>query len=191
MNSQAAMLARHTFAGALAGLVGSWVMVKMQNAVLSAENKGRPSADVPKHRESGMAEHREESDATVQLAQSAARAAGQELSQSEKKRGGELIHYAFGAAAGAAYGAAAADNHAMRAGSGTFYGLAIWLAADLVALPALGLAPPAHRRSAERLALGATAHLVYGAVLEAGVSVLERSAGERLAPSTLDRRQAA
>lgn len=49
------------------------------------------------------------------------------------------LHYAFGAATGAAYGAAAEVLPSLTAGAGFPFGGAVWLAADEVVTPALGL----------------------------------------------------
>jgi uncharacterized membrane protein YagU involved in acid resistance len=102
-------------------------------------------------------------DATVKTARSISRRLlHHDLTPSEAKWAGPLVHYSFGTLVGAIYGGLAHTATPVRAGSGTAYGTAVWLAADELAVPALGLSgsqspPPASR--AKMLA----AHLVYGA----------------------------
>jgi hypothetical protein len=78
----------------------------------------------------------------------------------------ELGHWAYGALAGAAYGAAP-EAIRRRAWAGPAYGLAIWVVFESSVAPFLfGPGEPGRRPSAERVAVAAD-HLLYGAVLAA------------------------
>jgi len=96
------------------------------------------------------------------------------LEKNTKKAAGNAVHYGFGAAVGALYGALTEVYPTLRVGHGTFYGSAVWLGADEVALRALGYAASAQERPANEHIYGAAAHAVYGAVTETVRDVLRK-----------------
>jgi hypothetical protein len=75
----------------------------------------------------------------------------------------EAIHWSYGAAGGAVFGAMPASIRRRR-WSGPVYGLAVWLGFEAGIAPALGLSQAKHPRPVERLALAAD-HVLYGLVL--------------------------
>jgi uncharacterized membrane protein YagU involved in acid resistance len=75
-----------------------------------------------------------------------------------------VIHFSFGAAVGAVYGAYAESHRRRRSGAGL--GTTLWLAADELAMPLLGLSRSTLRRPMEMHAQAFLAHLVYGVVAE-------------------------
>jgi putative membrane protein len=168
--------------GAFAGVLGAFLMVRFQNAVINVTTNGGATADVPKHREPGHPERKEQADASAKVADAAVViATGKHLDREPRKRGGEIVHYAFGAGAGAAFGAIAkltAEDAEYAAASkfaaGVAYGLGLWVAADLVILPALRLAPQPQEQAPQRLALGAAGHAIYGATLGATYDLVAR-----------------
>ena len=89
------------------------------------------------------------------------------LSEREKKIAGPAAHLMFGVATGAAYGMLAETSPALRAGFGMAYGSAVWLAADEVGLPMLGLVDPPNVQPARVQAQAFGMHLLFGATLEA------------------------
>jgi uncharacterized membrane protein YagU involved in acid resistance len=76
-----------------------------------------------------------------------------------------LLHFAFGAAAGAGFGVVAPRPVAIRVPAGMAYGAAIWGVSYLGWVPALGIMAPAHRDRADRQAAMLAGHLMYGATL--------------------------
>ena len=112
------------------------------------EQPARKSADEP---------------ATVRAAEGLLR---HKLRPEQKQPAGNIVHYAFGAAAGAVYGVVAEKTSTARIGFGTLFGSALWLVVDEVAVPALGLAkgPRQYPLSAHGSVLAS--HLVYGATTE-------------------------
>ena len=80
---------------------------------------------------------------------------------------GSAMHYAFSAAAGIAYAAAASRASIVQRGSGLAYGALVWSVADETAMPALGVSrgPRELDRRVHLYAL--LAHFVYGATLHA------------------------
>ena len=99
------------------------------------------------------------------------------LDEEEREAATWASHFAFGAAAGALYGAVSGeklDQRPVLAGVG--FGLAVWAGSYLGWLPAAGLISPATEHPARRNALMVAAHAVWGA----GVGLaLERLSDER------------
>ena len=81
-------------------------------------------------------------------------------------------HFAFGAAAGALYGALRRDNISQVA-QGTVFATGVWSVSYMGWVPALGIMPPAHRDREGRPESMFVAHLVFGACLGALTQWLE------------------
>ena len=90
---------------------------------------------------------------------------GRRLTQEELRLAAPLVHYLFGTAVGAIYGAYAERTHDARR-SGAAFGSTVWLAADEVAMPLLGLSDSTFRRPVEMHLQSLAAHLVYGTATE-------------------------
>jgi putative membrane protein len=91
---------------------------------------------------------------------------GRPLEEREKNMSGSIVHHLFGALAGAAYGAASARAPVVTTGGGLPYGAAVWLAADEIGLPILGLAHRPSEYPAQRHAAALATHLVFGLTVE-------------------------
>lgn len=105
----------------------------------------------------------EEDDATVRAASALGQAVlGRPLTQREKEVGGPALHYGFGIVTGGLYGALAEVAPAVTRGAGLPFGVLVWLLADAVTVPVLGLADPPHRTPPSVHARALGAHLVYG-----------------------------
>ena len=89
---------------------------------------------------------------------------GRRLTQEELRLAAPLVHYLFGAAVGAIYGAYAERRRVE--GSGAAFGTTVWLAADEIAMPLLGLSDSTARRPVEMHLQSLVAHLVYGTATE-------------------------
>lgn len=76
-----------------------------------------------------------------------------------------LLHFGFGAAAGAGFGVVAPGRVVVRVPAGMAYGAAIWGVSYLGWVPALGIMAPAHRDRADRQVAMLAGHLIYGATL--------------------------
>ena len=90
----------------------------------------------------------------------------------EAETAATLAHYAFGAAAGAAY-AVVAPRRARPAG-GVVYSVMLWLVGYVGVLPWLRLMPPPGRDDVGRQVVLAVDHVVYGLVLDGTLAALER-----------------
>jgi putative membrane protein len=150
-------VARGALAGVAAGAFASLVMSRFQSLVArsgasgSSGGGGEPS--------------------TVKAAE---RVVGHGIDKAEKKRAGNAVHYGFGTALGAIYGAAAKVEPWGTAGSGVPFGGAVALAVDETLVPALGLSGPPWQSPPSTHAYSFASHLVFGAALEAGRRVLLR-----------------
>ncbi len=92
--------------------------------------------------------------------------AGHSLDRETKIWASEAIHWGFGAAAGAAYGALAEYYPAATDKRGATFGLTLMSLTHETALPAMGLSEPAEEQTAREHTSEATSHLVYGLVAE-------------------------
>lgn len=140
-------------AGLIGGLVASYVMSRYQSLVtkISESEKEQKS------------EEKKEEPATVKAAKEISEGVfGHKLTKKEKEPAGEAVHYAMGATSGLIYGAAAEALPMATVGAGLPFGAAVWLIADDVVVPALGLAKPATEYPLSTHAYALSSHLVYG-----------------------------
>ena len=164
-------------AGAAGGLVGTIVMTQFQNAWQKAAEKsesghkrqqnGRASQERSERQHEEKQEEKE--DATMKAAGKLARAAGKELTREQRGTASPWIHYGFGTAMGALWGMAMETSPRAIRGQrvpffGSVFGSALFLGADEVAVPALGLAE-APEKAASHL-YGWASHMVYGLTAE-------------------------
>ena len=148
-------------AGIAGGLLAAWVM----NGYQAVWSKTAEALKEPREKKT---KQRESEDATMKAADRAAQATlGRRLSKDEKKKAGPVVHFAFGAAMGGLYGVVAEYVPAARAGFGTLFGAALFLGADEIAVPGLGLSEPPTEAPLSSHLYGLSAHLVYGAGTEA------------------------
>ena len=138
--------------GAAAGLAASWIMSKFHSAWKDASGEEQDAEDPN----------------TVKAAEAVAEmTVGEPVPEEYREPAGTAIHYGFGACLGAIYGAAVELRPATSAGFGTAYGAVVSLVADEMAMPALGLSPPASEVAASTHLRGFVSHLVFGVSLEA------------------------
>ena len=165
---------RALLSGAVGGFIGTWAMSHSQRWWTLAAD-GQPSrSSGGKHDARDWQERSEGQNANELVAQSIGeRVTGRPLTPDERRVGAQLMHYAFGTAMGALYGASRARARDMSLSSGIAFGLALWAIADELAMPILGLSRPTTERPLEMHLQAAAAHIVYGGVAEltrAGVS---------------------
>lgn len=91
---------------------------------------------------------------------------GHELTLVQKKVATETIHWGFGAATGAAYGALAEYFPTATQKDGASFGLALVTLTHEGALPALGLAAAPGEQTTREHASEMASHVVYGVVTE-------------------------
>jgi hypothetical protein len=155
--------------GAAGGILASWVMVRFNHLIGgSAEDGGshphRRIQASPNDTDGTIADE----PASSQLAGLAGeRLTGRPLSEREKEQTAPLFHYAFGAAVGALYGAIAEVRPRATVAAGAPFGAAVWLGADELGLPLLGLARDPREYPLSRHASALGSHLVFGLTVEA------------------------
>jgi putative membrane protein len=176
-------------AGFIGGIVGSWTM----NRFLAAWSK---LADNYESQSAGGSEDAREwqeraegQNATEIAAQAVAEPTlGRPLTEDELKIAAPALHYLFGATVGAIYGGLAELSRDPGAVHGAGFGTAVWLGADEIAMPMLGLSDPDAEYPLELHAQSFFAHLVFGLTTEAvrrGVRVAlagDRKNGRRERP---------
>jgi putative membrane protein len=146
-------------AGVVGGLFASAVMEQFQSAWNAAA----------KRRGNGQrqSESSDTEPATVKVAEVLAESAfDRPLPEAAKGPAGEAVHYAFGSAIGAVYGALAEWNARTTVGRGLPFAAAVWLLADEIAVPASGLSKPPAEHPLSTHAYSLASHLVYGLTLD-------------------------
>jgi putative membrane protein len=175
-------LGRAALAGAAGGLAGaltmnllSYVWQKSHRSLLQRDlNQQGTRPDVEAARKDPS---RSERPATARLVEQVAEpVVDRRLSSQEKEIGGRIVHYAYGIAMGAVYGAANELLPPIRRHFGALFGLALWAGGVLVVLPRLRLTRPVSTFSLPEHAFGVLGHVAYGVALESA----RRAVRERL-----------
>jgi uncharacterized membrane protein YagU involved in acid resistance len=166
-------LAAGLIAGAIGGLVASWVMnvfmedagPKVQQLAQKLDHSHPPQPQQPSDQQQ---DDQPKEDATMKTADAvfSTITGGRHLSYEAKQKGGPIVHYAFGALMGALYGAGAEYSSTVSAGFGTAFASVLFAGADLIAVPALHLSGSSDN-SVSALATPFSAHVVYGVTTEA------------------------
>jgi hypothetical protein len=152
--------------GAIAGAIATWAMGQVTTVLYERERESaRKREDDARHGDTayGIA------------AGKAASLVGAELSDDQRKRYGEMVHWALGVGAGAAYGALRPRVDALSAAGGLLFGAAFWLLVDEGANTALHLTPAPTAFPWQAHARGLAGHLVFGSVANATLATLQRT----------------
>jgi putative membrane protein len=163
---------RGTLAGIAGGLAASWVMnlfmTKLGGTITQALMSDEDKLQQQLKQQEKEQNPEPEEDATMKAAEGIVHTVsrGQHLSLEERKKGGPLVHYAFGALVGGLYGALAECSDRTSVGFGTVFGTLLFIGADLIAVPAFGLGPSAAEQPVAAQATPLAAHLVYGATTD-------------------------
>ncbi len=153
--------------GALAGAAATSVMGQVTSYLYKRESKKARKAEN---------EAREGKTAYGVAAEKVAETVGQDLSEKERKKTGQKIHWALGIGAGAAYGALRGRVRGVGWGRGLAFGAGFYLLMDEGANPALGLTPGPTAFPWQTHARGLAAHLVFGLVADTVLELMERAA---------------
>lgn len=142
-------------AGLVGGLAGAWTMTKFQQAYTKvSEAMGKPS--------SGGSE-----DATSKAAGKISEGVlGRHLTREQRRRAGPLVHYGFGTAVGALYGAASEFASPVKMLGGAPFGAVLFAGADEIAVPAFRLSGAPGEYPASTHLYGLASHVVYGLTTE-------------------------
>ena len=180
-----ASFAGRLLVGFAAGLVGGAAM----NAYSRAMNCGRGRREAtetwndgcpPHGAQPPQAEGAAENDATVRVGAAIHQAlTGRVPDRVMRSTLGTLVHYAFSATLGANYALLAERLPVVRAAHGVAYGTAVWILADELAMPLLGLSRGPRRLPARVHLYALAGHWVYGVALD---TCLQAGRGRRTAP---------
>jgi putative membrane protein len=152
-------------AGAIGGFVASWTMNQFQSVWSKASEALESNQSSRSNGRSRQDE--EEENTTVKTAEIITqRVSGRRLREREKPKAGALVHYGFGTLIGAVYGAASEHIPLTKSAWGMPYGAAVFVGADEIAVPALGLSKSPFEYPVSKHAYALASHVVYGAVLE-------------------------
>jgi putative membrane protein len=153
-------------AGLAGGLAASYVMTQFQKIWNKASEATTPNYKKSSDPDTASQLNQDE-DATMKTAEKLAEPVlGRQLTKSEKQAAGPVVHYTFGTLMGAAYGVASELAPVTKTAFGLPYGAALFVAADEVAVPSLGLAKSPSQTPPSTHLYGLVSHLVYGATLE-------------------------
>jgi hypothetical protein len=152
--------------GVLAGLTGTAAMTGLQLAV--AKLRGRPLATPVPHRWA-------DAPAPVQLAKKAADALGQgrRFTREDVPMLANAMHWLYGTAWGAVYGAVARSAGPRPIVGGVAFGTGVWGSSYAELVP-LGIYEPPWKYPAQELALDLSYHLLYGVAVAGAYAALER-----------------
>lgn len=168
-----ASLLKGLVAGVIGGLVASVAMNGFQT-LWSKLAEGDEQSQKKKKKKSQQKEGG--GDATVKAAEAISEGVfDHELTKREEKIAGPAVHYAMGATSGAIYGALAELTPLATIGVGLPFGAAVWLVADEVAVPALGLAESPTEVPLSKHAYALTSHIIYGMTTEIVRGVVRRA----------------
>jgi hypothetical protein len=151
-------------AGAAAGLAGTLAMNYAQRLWTVASNDQPPESAAGLHDARDWQERDEARNSNELAAQTLASLVGRRLTDRQLAIAAPIVHFSFGAAVGAVYGAVAATQR--RPPTGIGLGTILWLTADEIAMPLLGLSRSTIRRPPEMHLQSFAAHIVYGLVTE-------------------------
>lgn len=153
--------------GALAGVAATWIMGKATSYLYQHESKKASEAE---------SEARQGKTAYGVAAEKAAEVVGQALSEEERKKAGQKIHWALGIGAGAVYGALRGRAPGAGWGHGLAFGAGFFLLVDELANTALGLTPPPTAFPWQTHARGLAGHLAFGLVADLVLDLMEHRA---------------
>lgn len=159
-------VARELIKGVIAGAVATWAMGKVTTYLYERENtEARHREDSARHGKTayGVA------------AEKMAHAVGVSLDGKEGAAA-SAVHWGLGLATAAAFAVLRARYAQAGRAAGLAFGSAFWLLMDEGAVYALGLTPGPTAFPWQTHARGLAGHLVYGAVSNAALDVLDRVA---------------
>lgn len=172
-------MVRGILAGIIGGLAGTWAMNHAQRAWTHAVDGEAPESAAGEHDARDWQERSEGRNSNEIAAQMLAnRVIGRDLDGGELAIAAALLHFTFGAAMGGLYGAYV--DRRSRNATGIAFGLMVWLFADEIAMPVLGLSDSTLRRPVEKRLQSVTAHIVFGLATELTRDVVQRQLDQPL-----------
>jgi putative membrane protein len=154
-------------AGTVAGLAASWAMSEFQAWWSRKADGVEPRSAGGRHDARDWQERYEGQNANELVAEWVAeQTIDRPLARKELAVAAPAVHYAFGATMGAVYGGIVEAFPRVPVLSGAAWGSSVWIGADELAVPLLGLARRDVDYPVEAHLQSFTAHLVYGLTTE-------------------------
>jgi putative membrane protein len=157
------------------GVTASWVKARSEPRLQAAAERILPPSPAKKLEVGADPSGRPENMPPAVLVGRVAGALGHRgLTNQQRVRAQQMIHYGVGAALGCAYLAAASRRPAVTRGRGALAGLAIYVGTHGFLLPALGVQRPPWRLAPAAVVWEVTSHAVFGAAMDAMRRVVRR-----------------
>jgi hypothetical protein len=157
--------AKDAIAGAAAGALATLVMGKVTSYLY--EHEPAPVREQYERVTGGKGP-------AERAAEKLERVLGRELSEAQRQKLAQSIHWALGMAGGAAYGVLRRRVPRTHWGHGLAYGVEFFALVDEGLTPLLGLAEPPPAYPWQAHARGLVGHLVYGVVTDAALHAMDR-----------------
>ncbi len=159
-------LLKGAIAGIAGGLLASLIMEQFQalwsKAATAAQGQSKESS--------------EKKPATVKAANAVTqKLTGHNVPTDKQELAGEAVHYTMGVTSGAIYGLASELIPLSTFGQGAGFGAAVFLLADEVSVPGLGLSQPPNKMPITTHIYGLVSHLVYGWTTEVVRSAVRKA----------------
>jgi hypothetical protein len=159
--------ARGAIAGAIGGLIGTWAMSEFQGWWSRTVDGHEPRSAAGRHDARDWQEKNEGQNANEIVGERIAAAVLQRPpARQERAISAAIVHYGFGTSMGAVYGVLAERATEAPFLAGAAFGTAVWVAADEIAVPLLGLSRSDADYPLEAHAQAWAAHLAYGLATE-------------------------
>ena len=158
MRTSSAEVLKGALAGLAGGLVASFAMDQFQVLWFKIADRGQAKKKKATGRDLPATEK-----AAVAVSEGVF---GHKLTASERKWGGNAVHYAVGGLTGCVYGATTEISPSFATGLGLPYGTAVWAVIDEAAVPALGLSKPVTEYPLSTHAYALASHFVFGVTTE-------------------------
>lgn len=172
-------LRKAVFAGLLGGLAGAWAMSCFSDGWERAAELARGSETKSRRRKAPpplMHASQQEWDSTVNTAVVVARQVlHRRLRRNQRELGAVVVHYAVGASMATGYAVLREFWPGARLAAGAFFGAALWLAAQEVAMPLLRLSGSPRQYSLPAQAQSLGEHVVYGCTTEIVLRVVQET----------------
>lgn len=152
--------------GAVAGLVGAYVKAQVEPPLQRLTEHYFPPTPAQKKMTGADPIGRQDHMPPAEMVQAAADATGHDISKKEKLEAQQVIHYAMGAALGAAYGALAAANPRVAWGAGVPAGAVMYGLTHATAVPATGFQAWPWQLPLAAVLWEAGSHLAFGLTTE-------------------------
>jgi hypothetical protein len=155
-------------AGFIGGLAATWAMNRFQALWSEMVHAYRSESAAGSEDARDWQERHEGGNANELFAQAVAtRTINRRLTRDELKVAAPIVHFAFGSGMGALYGAVSEVVPSARVLAGTAYGTSVWIGADEIAVPLMGLSKRNGELPADAHVQAFASHLVFGFATEA------------------------